>query len=279
MAGGRLVVVATPIGNLGDLSERAADLLRSADLVLAEDTRRTATLLRHVGSSVRMQALHDHNEEAQVSSVLERLHRGETIALVSDAGTPTVSDPGLRVIRAAREDGVEVTTAPGPSAVLASLSIAGLPTDRFVFEGFLPRRGNARTERLAELAAERRTMVLFVAVHRADEDLADLSTSLGAGRPAVACRELTKLHEEVIAAPLGDLADRAASGGIKGELTVVIGGAEPQPMPVLSELVDEVRSRVAAGASRRDAIATVAADVGVSRRRLYQAVLAASSED
>ncbi|HEX9767322.1 MAG TPA: SAM-dependent methyltransferase, partial [Nitriliruptorales bacterium] len=174
---------------------------------------------------------------------------------------------------------VEVTTAPGPSAVLASLSIAGLPTDRFVFEGFLPRRGNARTERLAELAAERRTMVLFVAVHRADEDLADLSTSLGAGRPAVACRELTKLHEEVIAAPLGDLADRAASGGIKGELTVVIGGAEPQPMPVLSELVDEVRSRVAAGASRRDAIATVAADVGVSRRRLYQAVLAASSED
>ncbi|MDX1509807.1 MAG: 16S rRNA (cytidine(1402)-2'-O)-methyltransferase [Nitriliruptorales bacterium] len=278
MATGVLVVVATPIGNLADLSPRAADALRTADLVLAEDTRRTATLMRHVGSSVRMRALHDHNEDAEVDDVVARLAAGATIVLVSDAGTPTVSDPGVRVIRAASAAGMAVSTVPGPSAVLAALSVAGLPTDRFVFEGFLPRRGAVRTARLEEIARETRTIVVFVSVHRAGDDLADLADAMGRDRAAVACRELTKLHEEIVSATLGELADRVGSSGLKGELTLVIAGAEPAPVPGLDRLVDEVRAREAAGQSRRDAVRTVAEELGVSRRKLYQAVLGASPE-
>ena len=269
MATGELVVVATPIGNLADLSPRAADALRTADLVLAEDTRRTATLMRHVGSSVRMRALHDHNEEAEVDHILGALAGG---------GTPTVSDPGVRVIRAARAAGVPVSTVPGPSAVLAALSVAGLPTDRFVFEGFLPRRGSARAARLDDLANEERTIVAFIAVHRAAEDFRDLAAALGRDRVAVACRELTKLHEEVVSATLGELAERVAQDDLKGELTLVIEGAAPAPPPRLDRLVEEVRARVAAGESRRDAVRTVAAELGVSRRQLYQAVLGASRD-
>jgi 16S rRNA (cytidine1402-2'-O)-methyltransferase len=274
---GQLVVVATPIGNLGDLSPRAAEMLSTADLVLAEDTRRTATLLRHVGSSVRMLALHDHNEEEMVAEVIARLQRGETLALVTDAGTPSVSDPGLRVTRAALDEGLSVTTIPGPSAAVAAISVAGLPTDRFVFEGFLPRKPSSRDQRLAELAAERRTVVLFVSVHRAADDLRDLATALGPDRRAVACRELTKLHEQIMPGTLGDLVDQS-DALLKGELTLVVAGAPPAAPPTIETLVGEVGELVENGSSQRDAVAEVASRVGVSRRELYQAVLAASSD-
>lgn len=274
---GQLVVVATPIGNLGDLSPRAAELLATADLVLAEDTRRTATLLRHVGSRVRMLALHDHNEEEMVREIIGRLRRGETLALVSDAGTPAVSDPGLRVTRAALDEGLAVTTIPGPSAAVAAVSVAGLPTDRFAFEGFLPRKQSTREHRLTELASEPRTMVLFLSVHRAAEDLRDLAAALGPDRRAVACRELTKLHEQIVPGTLGDLAEQADALS-RGELTLVVAGAAPVAPPAVDELVDEVAELIGRGSSQRDAVAEVARQAGVSRRELYQAVLAASSE-
>jgi 16S rRNA (cytidine1402-2'-O)-methyltransferase len=211
---GRLYVVATPIGNLGDLSPRAAEVLRSVDLVLAEDTRRTGTLLEHVGSRVRQRSLHEHNERDRIDEVLALLEEGQQIALVSDAGTPVVSDPGFRLVAAAGEAGMRIEPIPGPSAMLAALAVSGLPSDRVVFEGFLPRKGRARADRLAELGNEARTIVLFVSPHRAAADLADLAESLGADRPAIVARELTKLHEEVLRGGLRTLAGQAAESGV-----------------------------------------------------------------
>jgi 16S rRNA (cytidine1402-2'-O)-methyltransferase len=271
---GVLTVVATPIGNLGDVSPRAAEVLRDVDLVLAEDTRRTATLLRHVGADTPMRSYHQHNEAERVDEVLGSLAAGARIALVSDAGTPGVSDPGTRLVAAAAAAGVTVTAVPGPSAALHALVVSGLPTERFAFEGFLPRKGRARRERLAELAADPRTLVLFVAPHRAAEDLGDLAEAFGADRPAALCRELTKLHEEVRRGGLGALAAGAAEA--RGELTLVVAGApvgEEEP-PDPADLVDAVRGLVAAeGIRTKDAVARVATTAGVSKRDLYQAVL------
>jgi 16S rRNA (cytidine1402-2'-O)-methyltransferase len=174
-----LVVVATPIGNLGDLSPRAAEALRTVDLVLAEDTRRTGRLLQHIGSDVPQRSLHEHNERERIDEVLGRIADGERLALVSDAGTPGVSDPGFRLLAACADAGLRIEAIPGPSAALAALVVSGLPTDRVAFEGFLPRKGAARRDRLAELAAERRTMVLFVSPHRVADDLADLADACG----------------------------------------------------------------------------------------------------
>jgi 16S rRNA (cytidine1402-2'-O)-methyltransferase len=271
---GRLYVVATPIGNLGDLSPRAAEVLRSVDLVLAEDTRRTGTLLEHVGSRVRQRSLHEHNERDRIDEVLALLEEGQQIALVSDAGTPVVSDPGFRLVAAAGEAGMRIEPIPGPSAMLAALAVSGLPSDRVVFEGFLPRKGRARADRLAELGNEARTIVLFVSPHRAAADLADLAESLGADRPAIVARELTKLHEEVLRGGLGTLAGQAAESGLRGEVTVVIGGAERVEEEVSEQdLVARVRALVATGSSKKAAIAEVAAAAKVPKRDVYQAVL------
>lgn len=271
---GNLTVVATPIGNLADLSPRAAEALRTADLVLAEDTRHTGRLLATIGSEVPQRSLHEHNERARLDEVLELLADGASIALVSDAGTPGVSDPGARLLAAAAEAGHRIEPVPGPSAVLAALVASGLATDRVAFDGFLPRKGPARRDRLAELAAEPRTLVLFVAPHRAAADLVDLADALGADRPAALCRELTKLHEEV---RRGGLAELAAwcEDGVRGELTLVVAGADPAAPAAAGdgELLDRVRALVATGVPRKQAIADVARTAGVPKREVYQLVV------
>ena len=274
---GTLQVVATPIGNLGDLSERAAETLRTADLILAEDTRRTGRLLAHVGSEVPQRSLHDHNERDRITEVLERLAAGDRIALVSDAGTPTVSDPGYRLLAACAAAGVRIEPIPGASALLAALVASGLPTDRVAFEGFLPRKGAARTSRLAELGAERRTFVLFVAPHRAGADLRDLATVCGGDRPAALCRELTKRYEQILRGGLDELA-ASAHEGLRGELTLVVAGAPEREPETLSadDLVARVRELVATGVTKKSAIADVATATGTPRREVYQAVVEAN---
>lgn len=270
---GRLVVLATPIGNLDDLSPRAARALCEADLVLAEDTRRTGRLLAHVGSRAPQRSLHEHNEQQRVDGVLADIRGGHTVVLATDAGTPAISDPGYRLVAACTAAGVRVEPVPGPSAALAALMVAGLPTDRFVFEGFLPRRGGARRQRLELLAVEPRTIVLFVTPHRAAEDLQVLCDHLGPARPATLARELTKLHEEVVAATLGELLEHVRPG-TRGEITLVVGGAPAEVSDVADEdLVDQVQARMSDGASLRDAVAEIASSAGVSRRELYTRAL------
>jgi 16S rRNA (cytidine1402-2'-O)-methyltransferase len=270
---GALVLVATPIGNLEDLSPRAARTLREADLVACEDTRRTGRLLAHVGADVPLLAVHDHNEAARAAALCDRVAAGQVVALVSDAGTPGVSDPGYQVVREAVARGLVVTAVPGPAAALHALVVSGLPTDRFAVEGFLPRRPGPRRERLARLAADDRTLLFHVAPHRAAEDLAAMADVLGADRPAALARELTKLHEEVWRGPLATLATRAAEAAPRGEVVVVVGGA-PAPDPAAAAPDDaDLRARlealVAAGASRRDAVRQVADETGLPKRRLY----------
>lgn len=270
---GTLSVVATPIGNLGDLSARAADVLRTADLVLAEDTRHTGRLLAHVGSGAPQRSLHEHNERERIDDVVARIAGGAHVALVTDAGTPLVSDPGLLLVRACIAADVPVVPVPGASAVLAALVASGLPTDRVAFDGFLPRRGGARTRRLAELADEPRTVVLFLAPHRAATDLADLADVCGDDRPAVLCRELTKLHEDVRRGTLGTLRDGAADG-VRGELTLVVAGAPEPGTPAVDDatVAAAVERLVADGLSTRDAVARVATEHGLRRRAVYAAV-------
>lgn len=278
---GALVVVATPIGNLGDLPPRGAQTLCEVDLVLAEDTRRTGKLLAHVGSEVRQLSLHEHNERERAAEVVDRLRSGQRIALVSDAGTPAVSDPGYRLIAAVVAAGLEVEAVPGASALLTALVVSGLPTDRVAFEGFLPRKGTARRERLSELADERRTIVLYVSPHRADDDLHDLAAALGADRPAALCRELTKLHEQVLRGGLAELGDRVERDGVRGEVTLVVGGAPaPVAAPVAeAELVARVRALEEDGVRRKDAIAEVAQAAGLPKRAVFDAVVAAKHAD
>ena len=273
---GSLSVVATPIGNLADLSPRAAEALRTADLVLAEDTRRTGRLLAHVGSSAPQRSLHEHNERARIDEVVDRIREGAQVALVTDAGTPLVSDPGLVLVRACIAADVTVVPVPGASAVLAALVASGLASDRVAFDGFLPRRGSARTTRLAELADEPRTVVLFLSPHRAVEDLSDLAAACGDDRLAALCRELTKLHEEVRRGSLAELRDGAREG-LRGELTLVIAGAPEPESPELDAgaVADEVAALVAAGRSTRDAVAQVATAHGLRRRDVYATFLAA----
>ncbi|MDE2250764.1 MAG: 16S rRNA (cytidine(1402)-2'-O)-methyltransferase [Gammaproteobacteria bacterium] len=224
---GRLDVIATPIGNIGDLSPRARDCLAAADLVLAEDTRRTATLLAACGITRPLLSLHEHNESQRTDALLARLRRGAVLALVSDAGTPLLSDPGFVLVRAAAAAGLEVRSIAGPSAVTAALAVAGLPTNRFVFEGFLPARVRERAAALTRLAQEPRTLVLFEAPHRIGATLAGLAQAFGAGRSAVLARELTKVHERVYRGTLAELAHRAqADADIgRGEITLVIAGS------------------------------------------------------
>ncbi|NUS59818.1 MAG: 16S rRNA (cytidine(1402)-2'-O)-methyltransferase [Lysobacter sp.] len=224
---GTLHVVATPIGNLGDLSPRALDTLRNVAAICAEDTRHTRQLLSHFGLERPLVALHEHNEDQIAERVVARLLAGESLALVSDAGTPLVSDPGFRLVRAARAAGVPVSPVPGACAFVAALSVAGLPSDRLVFEGFLPAKGNARRERLAPLAAETRTLAFYESAHRIEETLADMATIFGAERRAVVARELTKLFETVLDGTLADLHARVSADANqrKGEFVVLVQGA------------------------------------------------------
>lgn len=271
-ATGRLVLVSTPIGNLEDLSPRAAATLAGADLVAAEDTRRTRVLLDHIGVRVPLTSVHDHNEDRRTGPLLDRVAAGETVVVVTDAGTPGVADPGYVLVRAALARDLPVEAVPGPSAALHALVLSGLPMDRFVFEGFLPRKAGPRSRRLAELEDEPRTLVFYVSPHRAAEDLAALSGAFGP-RPAALARELTKLHEEVWHGTLPELAERAA-GGVRGEVTLVVAGAEPAvPTADPAALAAQVAALVRSGTSKRDAIPLVAAAAGVPRRTVYQAVL------
>jgi 16S rRNA (cytidine1402-2'-O)-methyltransferase len=223
---GILYVIATPIGNLADLSARAAQVLESVDLVAAEDTRRGGRLMQHLGLDKKLRSLYEHNEDAQTAKLLAELNAGRKIALISDAGTPLISDPGLQLVAAARDSGIAVVSIPGPSAVTAALSVSGLATDRFVFEGFLPRRPQQRRRRLEQLATEPRTIVFFEAVHRIEATLKVLAEIFGGEREATVARELTKLHEQVVTATLTELTALLGSEmPLLGEFVVVVAGA------------------------------------------------------
>lgn len=269
-----LILAATPIGNLGDASLRLRETLQMATVIAAEDTRHTIQLMRLLGIENRPElvALHDHNEHERAAALVDRAAT-EDIVLVSDAGMPTVSDPGFRVVQLAAERGVDVTVIPGPSAVVTALAVAGLPTDRFVFEGFLPRKAGERSRALTALATERRTLVFFEAPARLAASLSDLAEAFGGDRPAAVCRELTKLHEEVRRGPLTELAEWA-NGGVRGEIVVVIGGA-PAKAVSAGDALSEVQRLVQAGERLKDAARTVAEATGLSSRELYAAALAA----
>jgi 16S rRNA (cytidine1402-2'-O)-methyltransferase len=269
-AAGRLVLVGTPIGNLGDLPPRAVEVLAAADLVVCEDTRHTGRLLQAAGVSARkLLAAHDHNEASQIGTVLDRLRSGETVAIVTDAGMPGISDPGERRVRAAADAGFEIVIVPGPSAALAGLVLSGLPTGRFVFEGFLPRSGSGRTERLAVLATEERTIVLYEAPHRVARTLADLASSLGGARQVAIARELTKLYEEVWRGTLDDAVTHVAAVEPRGEHVLVVDGAPPVVPATDDDLAAAVDRLLADGLSTRDAVAEVATAFDVPKRRVY----------
>ena len=271
---GSLVLVGTPIGNLGDLSTRAVEALASADLVCCEDTRRTGRLLAHAGvNGARLRRVDEHTEADACDEVCELLTAGATVAVVSDAGMPALTDPGARLVAAAAAAGHTVTVVPGPSAGLAALAVSGLPTTRFCFEGFLPRKGRARAERLEQIAREHRTTVLYESPHRLRSCLTDLAEACGPLRRAAVARELTKLHEELVRGSLAELCEWS-EGPVKGEVVVVIEGAQKADTEATDEeLRAAVEALVADGVSRRDAAASAAAAHGVSRRRVYNLVV------
>ncbi len=269
-SGGALVVVATPIGNLGDLSPRAVEALSSADVIACEDTRRTRALLAHAGiTGARLVAVHDHNEAARVREVLGLIDQGRRVVLVSDAGTPAISDPGERLVSAAAAAGHPVEVVPGPSAVIAAVVASGLPTGRFVFEGFLPRKGRERAERLASLAGERRTTVLYEAPHRVRDTVADLLEVCGPDRRVALARELTKLHEEVWRGALAGALEHLAATSPRGEYVVVLAGAPNAPEAAEPDIEQALTMRMGRGEEKRSAVAAVAAELGVPKRRVY----------
>jgi 16S rRNA (cytidine1402-2'-O)-methyltransferase len=269
---GRLLICATPIGNLGDVSERLGDSLRACDVVFAEDTRRTATLLQHVGASPPVRSLFVGNETARTGELLAALDEGLTVALVTDAGMPAVSDPGAEAVSRARAGGHEVTVVPGPSAVTAAVALAGFGGDRFVFEGFLPRKGRERTERLARIAGDDRPVVLFVSPHRLVADLESIADATGPDRKIAVTRELTKLHEEVWVGRIDNAVEHWSGREARGEFTVVLAPAPVQP-PSLDSAVEEARGLVAHGATPSEAARRVATATGASRRQIYQVLI------
>lgn len=274
-----LLLVATPIGNLADISHRALDALRVADLVLCEDTRQTARLLMHYGIEARTSPLHDHNEDGRIPALLEQLGRGGRVVLVSDAGTPLVSDPGFRLVRAALAAGLPVSAIPGPNAAVMALVLSGLPPQPFLFLGFLPPRSAARlaafgTLRAAERAGLRATLLWHEAPHRLAECLADLATSFG-DRPAAVARELTKRFEEVRRGPLPELAAHYAATAARGEITVVVG---PAPEENDAEDLDGLLRRAMQGNSLKDAAVMVAGATGLPRKTVYARALDLSRE-
>jgi 16S rRNA (cytidine1402-2'-O)-methyltransferase len=267
-----IILAATPIGNLGDTSARLRDALEAATVVASEDTRVTQRLLAGLGIENRPKliALHEHNERQKAAELVE-LARDTDLLVLSDAGMPTVSDPGFPLVAAAADAGVQVTAIPGPSAVITALAVSGLPTDRFAFEGFLPRKAGERARRLAELAGDRRTLLFFEGPSRLAASLAALAEAFGADRPAAVCRELTKMYEEVRRGPLAELATWA-EGGVRGEIVIVVGGAAEQEANPESAL-ERVLELAASGTRLKDAAALVAAESGLSTRDLYEAAL------
>ncbi len=271
--GGTLYVVATPIGNLADVTLRALEVLRSVPLVAAEDTRLTRRLWARHGIATRLISYHAKSPPARRDALLVHLSAGSDLALVTDAGTPLVSDPGAELVGGWLARGGRVVPIPGPSAVLAALVASGLPAARFAFEGFLPRRGSERRARLERICADERTTILFEAANRAAATLADLAGKCGNDRPAALCRELTKLHEEVWRGSLGELAQRAAAGPPRGEVTLVVAGAGPagdEPKVRLAEGRSEVERLTEAGMSRSSAAKEVARRTGLPRRDLFR---------
>ncbi|GAA3789541.1 16S rRNA (cytidine(1402)-2'-O)-methyltransferase [Streptomyces chiangmaiensis] len=279
---GTLVLAGTPIGDIEDAPPRLAQELATADVIAAEDTRRLRRLTQALGvqPAGRVVSYFEGNESARTPELVEALVGGARVLLVTDAGMPSVSDPGYRLVAAAVEKDVRVTAVPGPSAVLTALALSGLPVDRFCFEGFAPRKAGERLSRLREVAEERRTLVYFEAPHRLQATLAAMAEVFGAGRRAAVCRELTKTYEEVRRGPLGELAEWAAEG-VRGEITVVVEGAgEKAPAELdAAELVRRVRVREEAGERRKEAIAAVAAEAGVPKREVFDAVVAAKNAD
>jgi 16S rRNA (cytidine1402-2'-O)-methyltransferase len=274
---GRIVLAATPIGNTGDASARLVELLGTADIVAAEDTRRLHRLVQSLGIDVagRVISYHEHNEATRTAELLDHVRSGSTLLMVTDAGMPSVSDPGFRLVEGAIAAGLPVTAVPGPSAVLTALALSGLPTDRFCFEGFLPRKAGERASRLADLAGERRTMVFFEAPHRLEAMLRALRERFGPDRPIAVCRELTKTYEEVIRGTVGELLQWAEDTEVRGEIAVVLGGAPEQAAGTPEDHVAAVNELVSQGIRLKEAVAAVAEDVRVSKRELYSAVLAA----
>jgi 16S rRNA (cytidine1402-2'-O)-methyltransferase len=270
--GGGLVVCATPIGNLGDISDRLRTTLSEADVIYAEDTRRTAVLLNHIGVSSPVRSLFVGNEEARTEELHRSVVEGKKVALVTDAGMPGISDPGAAAVRRVREAGLPVTVIPGPSAVTTAIALAGFDGERFVFEGFLPKKGRARTERLREIAGEDRAIVLFVSPHRLQADLADLASTSGVQRRVVVTRELTKLHEEVWSGTIGDAVEAWSDRAPKGEFTIVLAPADPVAVPI-EDAAARARALVTGGASPSNAAREVAAETGLPRREIYEALL------
>jgi len=278
---GTLFVVATPIGNREDLTPRARRILGDVDLIAAEDTRHTGRLLSHFGINTRQIALHDHNEEVTVPKLISALKEGKSIALVSDAGTPLISDPGYRVVCAAHAEKIPVSPVPGASAVTAALSVAGLATDRFCFEGFLPNKKVARMNKLRKLCDETRTIVFYESVHRIKEMLKDLDEVLGAGRNAFIGRELSKLHEQCVSATLGDLQDMLADGQIatKGEFVLVVEGNRNPDTEVATINISQLIAEISAALPANQAVDLVSSLSGRRRNEIYRLMLAQRGED
>lgn len=272
---GSLTLVATPIGNLGDITPRAIDALRVADLVCCEDTRRTGLLLHHLGiEGKKYMVVNDHTEYEACEEIIAEVMNGKRVVLVTDAGTPGISDPGERLVRAALESGLEVDSAPGVSAVTMALAASGLSTERFVFEGFLPAKGGERAERLTQIGDERRTVVLYEAPHRVERTLQDLEVACGPRRLVVIARELTKVHEEFWRGPLHDAVRHVAQSGVRGEYVLVLEGAKPPGPATDDDITEALRAAIADGLSKRDAAARVAAMLGAPKRRVYELALA-----
>lgn len=271
---GRLVLCATPIGNLADLAPRAVEELAAADVVVAEDTRQTRKLLNHAGIDAALVSYHKGNERSRDKKLILQMEAGSTVVLVTDAGMPGISDPGEELVRAAIDHGIDVSCIPGPSAVLAALVVSGQKTDRFVFDGFLPRTKAQRLKRLGELADDQRTIVLFEAPHRLRRALADASEMLGDTRRVSVCRELTKLHEEIWRGTLGAAVEHWSAIEPRGEFVLVIEGASRDAADAAREDAArrEIEAALAGGASTRDA-AAAAAELGISRKRAYDLAL------
>jgi 16S rRNA (cytidine1402-2'-O)-methyltransferase len=267
---GRLVLVATPLGNLGDLAPRAADTLAHADVVCCEDTRRTGRLLQHIGvKAPRLIVVNEHTERAVAAEIVELVRAGRLVAVVTDAGLPGVSDPGEVLVGAAVAAGLMVSCVPGPSAGVAALVVSGLPAGRHVFEGFLPRQGAARRERLAVVADETRTVVLYEAPHRLARTLGDLASVCEGSRPMVLVRELTKLHEEIWRGTLADAVERATHVEARGEYVLVRAGAAPPGAPTVEQIIDALDARLAEGVDRKSAVADVARRMNVAKKVVY----------
>jgi len=271
---GRLVLVATPIGNLGDITARAIETLQHSDVICCEDTRHSQKLFQRFGIGIkRLIVVNDHTEHDVREEIVALIAAGKTVALITDAGSPGISDPGERLVRAAIDAGLAVSAAPGPSAAVMAISLSGLASSRWVFEGFLPRSGAERSERLEAVAAELRTVVLYEAPHRLHRTLTDLESMCGAYRRVVVAAELTKIHEHLWRGTLHDAVRQFAGDDARGEFVIVVDGAAPAAPPTDDEIITALRAEIAAGASRKDAASRVSARLGVAKRHVYELTL------